>query len=224
MSETRRTSIEEARRVGDEIGVDWSRFDLEQFRAGMDVELEHGSHDPQTDVTHDDPILTGKIALAHMKEFPDYYERLERMEREAESNGRTGRGDGANGPAANLNYPTQNRHRAPRSRRPTGTDTRRRLVASRHSFPVSARVSLSALAPGRLEPVRPALAPVWAVTCALWEETGRPPGPAIPHVEPTVAGSRRAPGRRAGVRGRRRSSGTRCRPQRSCRRRPPRGR
>jgi len=84
MSETRRTTIEEARRVGDEIGVDWNRFDLEQFRAGMDVELEHGSHDAQTDVTGDDPIITGKIALAHMKEFPDYYERLARMEDEAE--------------------------------------------------------------------------------------------------------------------------------------------
>src|SRR5438552_4983488 len=84
MTETRRTSIEEARRVGDEIGVDWARFELEQFRKGMDVEFEHGSHDPQTDVTHDDPIVTGKIALAHMKEFPDYYERLERMERVAE--------------------------------------------------------------------------------------------------------------------------------------------
>jgi hypothetical protein len=84
MSETRRTTSEEARRVGDSIGVDWGRFDLEQFRAGMDVEREHGSHDPQTDVTGDDLILTGKIALAHMKEFPDYYERLERMEREAE--------------------------------------------------------------------------------------------------------------------------------------------
>ena len=83
-TEERRTSTEEARRVGDEIGVDWERFDLEQFRAGMDVEFEHGSHDPQTDVTHDDPIVTGKIALAHMKEFPDYYERLERMEAEAE--------------------------------------------------------------------------------------------------------------------------------------------
>jgi hypothetical protein len=58
--------------VGDAIGVDWSRFDLEQFRFGMDVEFEHGWHDPQTDVTGDDPILTGKIALAHMKEFPDY--------------------------------------------------------------------------------------------------------------------------------------------------------
>ena len=84
MSETPRTTAEEAKRVGDTIGVDWDRFDLEQFRAGMDVELEHGSHDPQTDVTGDDPIVTGKIALAHMKEFPDYYERLERMEKQAE--------------------------------------------------------------------------------------------------------------------------------------------
>ena len=83
MTETQRTSSEEARRVGDEIGVDWNNFELEQFRRGMDVELEHGSHDPQTNVTGDDPIVTGKIALAHMKEFPDYYERLERMEEEA---------------------------------------------------------------------------------------------------------------------------------------------
>jgi hypothetical protein len=84
MSKQPRTMPEEARRVGDEIGVDWERLDLEQFRAGMDVEYEHGSHDPQTDVTGDDPVITGKIALAHMKEFPDYYERLQRMEEEAE--------------------------------------------------------------------------------------------------------------------------------------------
>jgi len=83
MTESRRTTLEEARRVGDIIGVDWGRFDVEQFRAGMDIEFEHGSNDPQTDVTHDDPIVTGKIALAHMKEFPDYYERLERMEEQA---------------------------------------------------------------------------------------------------------------------------------------------
>lgn len=85
LTEARRTTTEEARRVGDAIGIDWNRFDLEQFRAGMDVEYEHGGHDPQTDVTGDDPIVTGKIALAHMKEFPDYYERLERMEREADA-------------------------------------------------------------------------------------------------------------------------------------------
>jgi hypothetical protein len=83
MSEERPMPIEEARRVGDLLGMDWRIYDLEQFRHGMDVELEHGSRDPQTDVTHNDPVLTGKIALAHMKEFPDYYERLSRMEAEA---------------------------------------------------------------------------------------------------------------------------------------------
>lgn len=83
MSDIGKVTPQEAHRIGDEIGVDWSRFDLEQFRAGLEAEFEHGSHDPQTDVTRDDPILTGKIALAHMKEFPDYYERLERMEQQA---------------------------------------------------------------------------------------------------------------------------------------------
>ena len=83
MSDSGKVTAQEARRIGDEIGVDWNRFDVEQFRAGLEVEFEHGSHDPQTDVTGDDPTLTGKIALAHMKEFPDYYERLERMEEQA---------------------------------------------------------------------------------------------------------------------------------------------
>ena len=84
MNGKRRTTLAEARRIGDAIGVNWEQFDLEQFRAGMDVEFEHGANDPQTNVTGDDPILTGKIALAHLKEFPDYYERLARMEEEAE--------------------------------------------------------------------------------------------------------------------------------------------
>jgi uncharacterized protein DUF5661 len=78
-------TAEEARRVGEQIGIDWetSPFDVEQFRAGMDVELEHGLHDASTNVTGDDPLVTGKIALAHLNEFPDYYTRLERMEEEA---------------------------------------------------------------------------------------------------------------------------------------------
>lgn len=78
-------STDEARRVGEEIGVDWdqSPFDVEQFRKGMDVELEHGLHDLVTNVTGDEPKVTGKIALAHLKEFPDYYTRLARMEEEA---------------------------------------------------------------------------------------------------------------------------------------------
>ena len=71
--------------MGAEIGIDWDSapFDIEQFRSGMDVELEHGRHDPVTNVTDDDPVLTGKIALAHLNEFADYYTRLERMEEQA---------------------------------------------------------------------------------------------------------------------------------------------
>jgi uncharacterized protein DUF5661 len=78
-------STEDARRIGEQIGIDWANapFDVDQFRRGMDVELEHGAHDPATDVTGDDPVVTAKIALAHLNEFPDYYTRLEKMEEEA---------------------------------------------------------------------------------------------------------------------------------------------
>ena len=72
-----------AQRIGETLGITWDRFDIEQFRMGLDVELEHGKENPFTDVTGDDPLLTGKIALAHLNEFPDYYTRLEKMEREA---------------------------------------------------------------------------------------------------------------------------------------------
>jgi len=81
----REFTADEARTIGDQIGVDWTRIPLEEFRMGLRVELEHGAHDPQTDVTGDDPIATGKIALAHLKEFSDYYTRLVKMEAEAES-------------------------------------------------------------------------------------------------------------------------------------------
>ena len=84
MEEKRCTTIDEAKRVGDQIRMDWMRYELEEFRRGMDVEYEHGLTDPQTDVIHDDPIMTGKIALAHIKEFPDYDERFEKMEADAE--------------------------------------------------------------------------------------------------------------------------------------------
>jgi hypothetical protein len=77
-------TAEEAKRIGDRLGIDWKDFDVEQYRRGMDVELEHGTRDPATNVTSDDPVLTGKIAWAHLKEFPDYYTRLDRMEKEAE--------------------------------------------------------------------------------------------------------------------------------------------
>ncbi len=74
----------EARKIGEALSIDWSEFDIEQYRMGLDVELEHGKVDRHTNVTDDDPIMTGKIALAHLNEFPDYYTRLEKMEREAE--------------------------------------------------------------------------------------------------------------------------------------------
>jgi DNA-directed RNA polymerase alpha subunit len=80
-------SAEQARDAGERIGIDWgtSRFDVEQLRMGMDVELEHGTHDPQTNVTDDDVDVTAKIARAHLNEFPDYYSRLAVMEAEAEA-------------------------------------------------------------------------------------------------------------------------------------------
>ena len=86
MAESRKTfTTEEAREIGGEIGIEWetSPFDVDQFRSGMNVELEHGLHDPGTNVSDDDPHVTAKIALAHLNEFPDYYTRLARMEAEA---------------------------------------------------------------------------------------------------------------------------------------------
>lgn len=78
-------TAEEARRYGSEIGIDWdtAAFDVEQFRMGMNVELEHGLHDLLTNVSDDEPNVTAKIALAHLNEFPDYYTRLEQMEEQA---------------------------------------------------------------------------------------------------------------------------------------------
>ena len=81
---SRRITTKQAAEVADEIGINFEAvgFDLDQFTRGMRVELEHGSRDPETDVTHDDPIVTGKIAWAHLKGLPDYYDRLAEMERD----------------------------------------------------------------------------------------------------------------------------------------------
>jgi len=77
-------TAEEAKSIGETLGIKWDKFDIEQFRRGMDVELEHGLCDPATNVTDDDSLITGKIALAHLNEFPDYYTRLDEMEEKAE--------------------------------------------------------------------------------------------------------------------------------------------
>ena len=84
MTAKKHFTAEEAKEIGEQLGIDWTEFDVEQFRMGMDVELEHGLVDPATNVTDDNPLMTGKIALAHLNEFGDYYTRLEIMEREAE--------------------------------------------------------------------------------------------------------------------------------------------
>jgi hypothetical protein len=85
MSPRHHFSADEAEQIGQQLGIDWAEapFDVDQFRRGLDVELEHGLHDLLTNVTDDDPLVTGKIALAHLHEFPDYYTRLERMEEQA---------------------------------------------------------------------------------------------------------------------------------------------
>jgi hypothetical protein len=85
MSARQGFTTDEARQIGEQIGIDWasSPFDVEQFQRGMGVELEHGLHDLLTNVTDDDPLVTGRIALAHLREFPDYYTRLEQMEEQA---------------------------------------------------------------------------------------------------------------------------------------------
>ena len=85
MGSKRRIDSEEARRVGASLGIDWTKVELEQFRRGLEVELEHGVRDPETNVTDDDIGVTGKIAWAHLKEFPDYYTRLDKLEAEADA-------------------------------------------------------------------------------------------------------------------------------------------
>jgi hypothetical protein len=85
MNKKRQFSLEEARSIGTQLKIDWSQIELEQFRRGLEVELEHGALDPETNVTDDDLLLTGKIAWAHLKEIRDYYTRLDKMEADAES-------------------------------------------------------------------------------------------------------------------------------------------
>jgi hypothetical protein len=86
MNEQVRFSDDQARAIGEAIGIDWatSRFDVAEFRRGLEVELEHGRRDPATNVSDDDEATTGKIARAHLNEFPDYYQRLAKMEAEAD--------------------------------------------------------------------------------------------------------------------------------------------
>ncbi len=84
MSPKKVFTVKKVKEIGEALGIDWAKFDVEQFRMGMDVELEHGTENSVTNVTNDDSLLTGKITLAHLNEFPDYYTRLLKLEEEAE--------------------------------------------------------------------------------------------------------------------------------------------
>jgi len=83
MNDTRLITKDEVEQVGSALGLDWNKIDITQFRRGLEVELEHGSRDADTDVTNDDLDMTGRIAWAHLKEIPDYYTRLARLEARA---------------------------------------------------------------------------------------------------------------------------------------------
>jgi len=80
-------SASDASEALERAGIDISneRYTVEDVATGMNVESEHGKRFPDLDVTGDDPVITAKIALAHLREFPDYYDRLEVMERGAEA-------------------------------------------------------------------------------------------------------------------------------------------
>ena len=81
----RRFSLADARRIGTALGLSWKKLDLKQFHMGLNVELEHGKRGAFTNVTDNDEIMTAKIALAHLSEFPDYYTRLSKLEKEAKA-------------------------------------------------------------------------------------------------------------------------------------------
>ncbi len=85
MTELKRFNEVEAKRIGETLHIDWGKVNLQEFAMGVNVELEHGSRDPETNVTNNDPILTGKIALAHLREYPDYYTRLSKLEKDAQA-------------------------------------------------------------------------------------------------------------------------------------------
>ena len=76
---------EKAKAIGDTLGIPWEAISLDEFAMGLAVEFEHGTRYPETNITNDDASLTGKIAWAHLKEFPDYYSRLAKMEKDADA-------------------------------------------------------------------------------------------------------------------------------------------
>ena len=84
MKKRKQISSEEAKRIGETIHIDWEQIDLEQFRQGLMGNHEQAAIDPETGLTYDGVLLTGKVILDHMQEFPDYFTRLEKLKAEAD--------------------------------------------------------------------------------------------------------------------------------------------
>ena len=68
-------TLSETNDIAKRLGIDFGKvkFTPEEYMEGMNIELEHGTVDAATNVTNDDPLITGKIALAHLNEVPFYY-------------------------------------------------------------------------------------------------------------------------------------------------------
>ncbi len=77
-------TLTEAKTIGDKLGINWEKFDVKQFRMGMNAELADGTYNPYTNLGgEDDPIKLGKVVRAHLNESPDYYTDWAQMEKEA---------------------------------------------------------------------------------------------------------------------------------------------
>jgi hypothetical protein len=77
-------SLADVRKVGAKLNVDFTKLDVKVLQYGMNIELEHGYIDQRTNVTNNNLNMTAKIALAHIIEFPDYYDRLKKLEKDAD--------------------------------------------------------------------------------------------------------------------------------------------
>ena len=84
MKKRKQISSEEAQRIGESLHLDWDHIDLEQFRQGLMGEVDEANMDPETGRTYDSVLLSGKLVVAHMQEFPDYFTRLEKLKAEAD--------------------------------------------------------------------------------------------------------------------------------------------
>jgi uncharacterized protein DUF5661 len=84
MKKRKQISTADARRVGESLHIDWEQVNLEEFRQGLMGNHKPGAIDPETGLAYESVLLTGKIVLAHIEEFPDYFTRLAKLKEEVD--------------------------------------------------------------------------------------------------------------------------------------------